>query len=689
MTIMIPKDCVDTCPISQALYNNLSNQLACSDRVVQYLTPNVKLLGSLFWLQHNQQSVFLYLCNSIESDINLDKVTSSHAHNEDANNSTHKEELKSLLRNEEITQLLALQKKLLPETLHLHRNKIAPFIIIHPYSNDTNSFAIKSLGLYFFGKELIKSNKLGSVIYKLLGLVSSELVYSHMRQIFNPEIIINQNKDVSFSNIKHHLLDEDQEAAIKADIVLQSYNYRSDNYNLTGLNGCVASGKTETLIQRAKLILQFNPSCKIIIITANSASRVTLSSRYNNIKQHQFVDILSFSEWTKQLLKPSKHLINNIELEQVIKLQLSADLEANDITESIFIRELDLIYGRKIFYENDYLSTQKFARPYALTNVQLSQIWKAFLTLKNNLSLVDWLLPSAIPQLLWDEFEISPANTFYDHILVDDAHALPPIAFDIFKKTLKPQSGQLFITQNTNQGIINPCQLWKETALDLRGQSTRLHNIYKTNLSIINASRAFYHTRIPSENNQDTLPTDDTSTDESLPKLLHFHSNKDAENRLLNEVKKLIHDGCLPQDILIISDNSSTDHIMTRIAETLDTSTTLLNDQFFSSINQNQGIGICDFMYAQGVNAAYVFIFGLQHLFKNENHLTPGSRQCQTKLVENTRLISMIMTRAKKELTLFITAEKIPNAFINPYIEIPTDKTDKNISVVSYLSKPG
>ena len=49
----------------------------------------------------------------------------------------------------------------------------------------------------------------------------------------------------------------------------------------------------------------------------------------------------------------------------------------------------------------------------------------------------------------------------------------------------------------------------------------------------------------------------------------------------------------------------------------------------------------------------------------------------------------MIMTRAKKELTLFITAEKIPNAFINPYIEIPTDKTDKNISVVSYLSKPG
>ena len=50
------------------------------------------------------------------------------------------------------------------------------------------------------------------------------------------------------------------------------------------------------------------------------------------------------------------------------------------------------------------------------------------------------------------------------------------------------------------------------------------------------------------------------------------------------------------------------------------------------------------------------------------------------------------MTRARKELTLFITTNKIPQAFITPYIKIPTSINENNeeiVSVVSYLRKSG
>lgn len=679
---MIPKNSVDVCPIAQVLFTSLKKQLGSLDRVVQYIFIEKKFSGSLFWIQHQRQSLFLYLANSTEREINLDNIKVN----------PNKEEITDFLKNKEISQLREFQKDLLPKALMSHKEKLAPFIVIDPYASDAKKHVItKSLGLYFFGKEFIKSKVLGSLIYKLLGIASSDLVYQHMRGIFNPEISINKNSDEKLSVVKGMLLDEDQEIAAKTDIILNRDQYRSDNYNLTGVNGGVASGKTETLIHRVKLIKQFRPDSNVVIITANSASKILLRERYNQINSDKSVEIYSFNEWVKRELKPSEHLVDQIELTKIIKSQLKINLKAHDIDRSIFLRELDFIYGRNIYYENDYLLSQTVSRAYHLSEEQFKAIWKSVLTLKNELSAKNWLLAVRIPQLLFDKLMEKPINSFIDHILVDDAHLLAPIAFELFKKVLKPESGQLFITQNPNQGVINPCQLWKETHLDLRGQSTRLPNIYKKNLSIINASRAFYLNRLPNENNQEILSSKKSTAEASLPQLLHFHAEKDEENRLLNEVKKLIHEGHDLREILIITSHKKTTYIADFIGKTLGVSVDILNESFYYSHKKRRGLGICDFMQAQGQSATYVYIFGLQQLFEREKMIEPGTNQCQVKLVENTRLISMAMTRAKKELTLFITADEVPKAFITPYISIPTDSNtkDEKESVISYLQNSG
>ena len=67
-----------------------------------------------------------------------------------------------------------------------------------------------------------------------------------------------------------------------------------------------------------------------------------------------------------------------------------------------------------------------------------------------------------------------------------------------------------------------------------------------------------------------------------LPRLLHFHSEADEQNRLLNEVKQLLHSGCDPQEILIITNDSEIARLSRLIAETLKVSVDCLNDYYLN-----------------------------------------------------------------------------------------------------------
>jgi len=634
------------------------------------------LNGSLLWIQHDKQSLFIYLSHSTQNELHFERG--------------NKDSIKSLLKNSELAQLLKLQEKLLPKQLHSHQAQLAPFLVI--YSNigkESINIGFKTQGLYLVGKNYLDDNKLGSVIYKLLGRQYSRTIHSYIRHVFCPETLTATHSNIELSHLSKHLLNNDQEIAVKADIVLPREKRRVRNCNLTGVNGGACSGKSETLIRRAKLLRNFHSESNILLLTINKLSQKFLKDSYVNISpDDKKTDIFSFYQWCQEKLKTQKQPVFIDDILNIIEAKIRPLLAKKEIDLPTFLHELDYIYGRIIFYEKDYVKVPQTNQPYLLSKEQYSHIWKAVLLLKNELASNGLILWSELPQLLWDSLQKNPFSHNYDHILVDDSHFFPPIAFELFKIVLKPNSGQLFITQDPNQGLINPCVLWKDTGLDLRGYSVRLNNYHKVNPYILNATNAFYLNRLPEQTDKHILQDLPISKEKTVPELLHFHTTRDEENRMINEVKNHIEIGQRLNDILIITiDHKSTKHLAELLERTLKIRIDLLAENQFHPYQQRTGIGICSIMQAQGIHAQHVFIFGIQHLFKVENNVDLSTPENQALWRENTQKLSNAMSRARKKLTLFITTDTIPNSFISPHIKIPTANSTKKANV-SYLKAP-
>ena len=667
---MIPQECIDSDSAAQKLYASLYDLLGPEYKVIQHLSLPEKMSGSLFWIHNKQQSLFIYLSHADKADFSVD--------------TSDKESIKNLLRGNETRWLLKLQESLLPAAFKAYKTRLAPILFIHSEISQTSlKLGIKSLGLYLLGKEVLENNTLDDLINKLLGQPCSDAINNYIRYRFSPETHLISTSKATLSTLKDVMLDENQEIAAKADIVLSKEKRRFKNLNLTGLNGGSSSGKTQALLSRAKLLRKLHPDKSILILSINEVSKNQLKASYKDFaSEDNKTEILSFNQWCKEQLKLSTKLVYEEEVNQIIESLIIPRLKENGISLSTFLHELDFIHGRCIFYEKEYLKAVQRSQPYHLNKEHYPHIWKAVLTLKSELQLRDWKLWSELPQLLWDSLQNDPFKKSYDHILIDDAHNFSPISFDLMKVVMTPKTGQLFITQDPNQGLINPIQLWKDTGLDLRNHATRLNNHYNINPCILNAASSFYLKRLPEDTDKHLLKNPDEISKHPIPELLHFHSKNDERNRLLNEIKEHIQRQTRLDEILIITQNDeASKELETLIGETLKCNIEILNRHQFQTQQTTNKLKICNIMQAQGLTAPYVFIFGIQDLFENELATETGANEHQALVQENTRKLSMAMTRARKELTLFMTSEAIPDAFISNAIKTPTINSSYNAEV--------
>ena len=657
---MIPEVCTDTNPAAQTLHRNLYNQLGPNYKIVQYLkspkkgSSDTALNGSIFWIQHKTQSLFLYLSDAPASL--FDETTE--------NNS---DSIKSkLLHNPEFMALIRFQNRLLPPQLQAHKAHLTPLLMVFANVDDTKiNIGIKSLGLYLLAKNKLACNKLRSLVDTFMGNDLSEASRHHLRSIFNPELTINSHQ------VDNYLLDNEQEIAIKNDILLTDDKTRDKHLNLRGVNGCMNSGKSEVILQRSRLLnqttAQTNDNKKVLILTPNNVSQLSLSKRYFSLHpSDKQTEILSLEQWCSQLLNTTKKQVDEEQISGLVDQLISKELDNNNISLTLFFQEVNFILGRTLFNRNDYLNATRKFQTSCLDDNQRKMIWKTLLIIKKELELNNSLLNLELPQLLWASIQSKNTYEYYDHILLDDAHLFSPIAFDLIKKLIKPKIGQLFITQNPNQLLLNSCHLWQETGLELRGHSVRLLNNYEINPYILNAASSFYLHRLPNDANRTihrNLP------DNPMPTLLHFHSHRDEDNRLLNKARTLINNGATPEDILLISTRSNLiPHYEKIFKQTLNISTTVLK----GNNQQQNGIGLCSLHHAHGQKASYVFIVGIHHIYDDEKQSGLGTDEYVALHRDNTNKITAAMACANKELTLFLTSELIPRDFINPHIDIPS-----------------
>lgn len=119
-----------------------------------------------------------------------------------------------------------------------------------------------------------------------------KLLLEKIRQQFAPEIVVPVEMTVCSSNprriqagLKDYLLDYDQEAAVKIDLVIEPEGQNlSTDFRLNIINGVAGSGKTLILLYRLRLLFHLYSNKQFLVLTHNKPLSHDLQSRFARLE---------------------------------------------------------------------------------------------------------------------------------------------------------------------------------------------------------------------------------------------------------------------------------------------------------------------------------------------------------------------------------------------------------------------
>ncbi len=205
--------------------------------------------------------------------------------------------------------------------------------------------------------------------------------------------------------------------------------------------------------------------------------------------------------------------------------------------------------------------------------------------------------------------------------------------------------------------------------------TTSLTRTKTSNPLILIAANAYLRKKLDAQ----VIPIKDYNAIDSeflRPKLLHFLQQKDERNRLLSEVKNLIHGEVSANSILLVTTSHTTQKSLKALIEsTLDVPCSCLNNENIQRSADHIAICTLSFLHEYNLSAAYVFISDLHLQTASEKQFHNDAEKEQDLIMKNARQLTIAMSRAKQELTLLITADEIPPAFASPHFYIPSNES--------------
>jgi superfamily I DNA/RNA helicase len=675
MAVALPKYAVAADDVATQLYIQLSSVLADNYKIYQYLSRDDLPTGNLFYLQQGKCSLFVFICTDDSqelSHLNVREILS--------------------YKSESLHKLLHFQQSLVPQKLQVHTNLLAPFMVILPDSFDVKSpLHLTSRGIHIFGRDALMPESFSVLANKYMGISMSSYALAYMRYRFNPELAIlkchslHRFDEQDSLKLEHFFLSDEQEMALKQDLVLKTKEASLHPYNLRLIHGAAGSGKSLLLLHRAKLLRELYPEKKILVLTHNKAINHCLKLRYKRLFNDEENECHPFMAWCQRQWKCAHRFVYEDEVKDVVVMMLQRHLKGTVFTRHLFLREINFIKDRLIFTESDYLKISRSGQAYSLDVALRIRLWQAVLDFDAELKARHVLLWADLPRLLWNDLEEGKISLEqYDHVLVDEAQYFAPIWFELIKKAIKPQVGQLYMVADPDQGFLNRSLSWKETGIDLRNRTTRLQRNYRSNPLILKVADEYRLNRIPDEADHmlgARSCSDFSSEDCIAPMLLHFNHQDDEKNRLLSEVHKLLQQGTEPKDILILDAARFSIHsLLQTIKNSLNQPACILTDSHWNK----KALRLCELETATGLESPIVFITGLHALFDKEKRAGIGDRERQVLMVENTRKLYMGMTRASNKLILLLTSDIIPKSLHIKEMDTPTTSSTE-LATVRYL----
>ena len=211
--------------------------------------------------------------------------------------------------------------------------------------------------------------------------------------------------------------------------------------------------------------------------------------------------------------------------------------------------------------------------------------------------------------------------------------------------------------------------------------TTSLTRKKTSNPLILIAANAYLRKKLDAQ----VIPTKDykvTDSEFSRPKLLHFSQQKDEKNRLLSEVKNLIHNDVSANNILLVTTSNATQKSLKLLIEsTLDAPCSCLNNESIQRTADHIAICTLSFLHEYNLSAAYVFICDIHLQAASEKQFHNDFEKEQDLIMKNARQLTIAMSRAQQELTLLITADEVPPAFTSPHFYIPSNESETKADV--------
>jgi len=492
-----------------------------------------------------------------------------------------------------------------------------------------------------------------------------------LRKHFSPESVVRGsqirvplNKRGNAAPLPPAFLDFEQESLTKLDVELPPVAERlarsTESRLVTGPAGC---GKSLVLLHRALLAARLHRGARLLVLTHNRPINSELRRRaLATAPEGSRIQWLTFFQWTARHLDNGSRIISAREVKKRIDTLSTSQFGLGKLTTGFLAEEIGYIRDLGVETRDDYLALDRSGRLAGLTRNRRNAVWTLLERYRDDLhkrNETDWHERA----LEFRRFASSHPERFMqrDFIFVDEAQFFAKIWFAPILAALAP-GGQLFLAADPTQGFLKRRESWLAAGIDVRGRANRLDKPYRSTRRILEFATRLLELRRavhPGAATDDLDPpgSDDLASVEETgetPHILDAASGQDAISLAAQEIAALRRRApWLAGSVLALhADSFATGALSAALRRSLGPGQVADLNDWKHDNPPKPFCSISNLNAATGLEAAVVFLLGLDDLLDAEAdpRLDPEARD--ELAAAHTRLIYMACTRAARRLVV-------------------------------------
>jgi hypothetical protein len=526
-------------------------------------------------------------------------------------------------------------------------------------------------GISWGGRDELASDRFAAWIDSRLGAPLGLTQIDQLRAAFTPEVIVPAslsvrqplNRDTS-AKLADYLLSYDQESVLKTDLDLSDEaQAASTDFGVQLVSGVAGSGKSLLVIYRARLLRQFFPQKRILVLTHNRPLIRDLEARYQRLTGGDtMVEWRTFHSWCQAHWPTGEKLprpIGERRRAPLISQAWHQYLADTAISERMLQEELDWFKDRLLNTRQEYLRADRSGRGFGLNEAMRNRVYDAIAAYRRMMTEQDFVDWGDLPRRVWLALRQGRAALEpYDFVLVDEAQFFAPIWFEIIKLILKPK-GHLFIVADPTQGFLKRGQSWLASGLNVRGRSSRLEKCYRTTREILEFASRMYQLRLPSDEEAIVAPNLQHMPGGVPPQIITLDSEQDEIAQVVNEIRALHARGTPLEHILVLhAEWQGVDRMLERLRREFGVAA-VANPK---AIAPGKHIRVCTLNAATGLESPIVFVMGAHRMCEAEQSVRLSEDERAELIRDNTRKFYMAFTRAGQRLAITYVGD-LPDVF--------------------------